>query len=225
MNLYFLVEGKRTEKKVYPAWLGHLVPNLRRVENPNELENFGYYIFSGEGYPSLLDVHLANTIKDYRVSGKFNRLVVCLDVDNSTPADRVQIVRERAQSLGFPLEQLRVIPQESCIESWFLGNRKAVSPAPNSSELGDYLKFYNVRRDDPESMGVHPSFNDRSVFHSRFFQLVGMDKRFRYTKHNPRHVVDWPYLEELIQRRQQYDHLSTFGMFLQLCDEISRHYP
>lgn len=28
MNIYFLVEGKRTEMKVYPKWLSILIPNL-----------------------------------------------------------------------------------------------------------------------------------------------------------------------------------------------------
>ena len=31
MNLYFLVEGK-TEKKVYPQWLSHLIPGLKQVQ-------------------------------------------------------------------------------------------------------------------------------------------------------------------------------------------------
>jgi hypothetical protein len=33
MNLYFLVEGQSTEKKVYPAWLSHLLLELNRVHN------------------------------------------------------------------------------------------------------------------------------------------------------------------------------------------------
>lgn len=106
MNLYFLVEGKRTEKKVYPAWLAHLVPKLRRVESPDELDDCCYVIFSGEGYPSLLDVHLGNAIKDYNTSGRFDRLVVCLDVDESTAGDRVQVVVDRASEFGFPSNQL-----------------------------------------------------------------------------------------------------------------------
>ena len=30
MNLYFIVEGRRTEKKVYPEWLNFLIPELKR---------------------------------------------------------------------------------------------------------------------------------------------------------------------------------------------------
>ena len=226
MNLYSLVEGKRTEKKVYPAWLAHLIPQLRRVDDPSELDDqCGYFIFSGEGYPSLLDVHLSAAIADYHAARKFNRLVICLDVDDSTPADRSQEVFKRAAALGFPTDQLRVITQECCIETWFLGNRKAVSPTPNRSELVDFLRFYNVRRDDPEAMGIHAEFNARSIFHSQYFHLVSQDKRFRYTKHNPKHVVDKAFLEELIVRRQDTNHLPTFGTFLDLCEEVIRHCP
>lgn len=220
MNLYFLVEGKRTEKKVYPAWLEHLVPQLRRVDDPSEVDNCAYFIFSGEGYPSLLDVHLANAVKDYQACGKYDRFVICLDVDDSTPADRTAVVMERVQSLGFPLDQLRVIPQECCIETWFLANRRAVSPVPQLAELTDYLKYYNVRRDDPELMGTHPSFSVRSVFHSRFFHQVAQEKNFRYTKNRPQHVTEKPFLEELIARREHTNQLSTFGTFLNLCNEI-----
>ncbi len=102
MNLYFLVEGKRTEKKVYPAWLSHLVPSLRRVAFLDEIDVNTYFIFSGEGYPSLIGVHFQNAIQDYRQSGKLDRLVVCLDVDQSTPKMRTEEVFEVARSLEFP---------------------------------------------------------------------------------------------------------------------------
>lgn len=40
MNIYFLVEGKRTERKVYPAWLAYLLPELQQVNskrNPGDV--------------------------------------------------------------------------------------------------------------------------------------------------------------------------------------------
>lgn len=220
MNLYFLVEGKRTEKKVYPAWLSHLVPSLRRVAFLKEIDVNSYFIFSGEGYPSLIGVHFRNAVQDYRQSGKLDRLVVCLDVDQTTPNMRSKEVFEVARSLEFPLEQLRVITQESCIESWFLGNRKAVASSPQSAELSAYVQFYNVRRDDPESMGTFSRFKSRSDFHSKFFHLVAQEKGFQYTKHRPGHVLDSAFLDELLARRNATGHLPTFGSFIDLCDEI-----
>ena len=54
MNLYFLVEGKRTENKVYPAWLKHLLPELQQVKNFDEVDKNNFYLFSANGYPSII---------------------------------------------------------------------------------------------------------------------------------------------------------------------------
>ncbi len=64
MNLYFLVEGKRSERRLYPAWLATLLPEHRRVENVQDAAINNYYLISGEGYPSILGVHLPRAIKD-----------------------------------------------------------------------------------------------------------------------------------------------------------------
>jgi len=53
MNLYFLVEGKQSERKIYPAWLAHILPELQRVDNCDDVNEKNYYLISGEGYPSL----------------------------------------------------------------------------------------------------------------------------------------------------------------------------
>jgi len=222
MNLYFLVEGRRTEKKLYPAWLSHLVPELTQVWFVEDAVKSNYFLISGEGYPSLLDVHLANSIKDYNETGKYDRLVVCLDIDDSTVAERSEVVTQRAVSFGFPIEQLTVISQECCIETWFLGNRRAVSPAPNLSELNRHIGFYNVRKDDPELMTMPKGFTARSVFHHRYFQLVAQDKGMRYSKQYPRHVIDRPYLDELVARRTESGHMATFGAFIDFCAEVRR---
>ena len=46
MNLYFLVEGRRTEKKVYPKWLSVLLPQINEVKFPHEITQNNFYIFS-----------------------------------------------------------------------------------------------------------------------------------------------------------------------------------
>ncbi|GAL93420.1 MULTISPECIES: hypothetical protein [Microcystis] len=47
MNIYFLVEGRSTEKKLYTAWLTHLIPEIERVDfydqaNHNNYTKSGY---------------------------------------------------------------------------------------------------------------------------------------------------------------------------------------
>ena len=63
MNVYFLVEGK-TERKVYPKWLSYFLPYLSRVNYPEDAKKNNYYLISGGGYPSILDNHLVDSIRD-----------------------------------------------------------------------------------------------------------------------------------------------------------------
>jgi len=60
MNVYFLVEGRRTEKKIYPKWLSHLVPELTKVDFFEDVKEFNYKLFSGFGFPHLLHNFNAN---------------------------------------------------------------------------------------------------------------------------------------------------------------------
>jgi|GEM_PF-3358452 len=55
MNIYFLFEGKSTETKVYPKYLSYLIPELKKVDNYQEVIENNYYIFSSSGYPSIYD--------------------------------------------------------------------------------------------------------------------------------------------------------------------------
>jgi len=220
MNLYFLVEGKRTEKKVYPAWLGHLTPFLSEVKRFGEVDSNNYFIFSGEGYPSLLDIHLPNAIKDFKATEKYDVLVVALDVDESTPENRTNEVVCKAIESGLPKEQLRIIPQNCCIESWFLGNPRVISAGTQSQRLAEFLNHYNVRSDDPELMPVMSGFNTKSQFHYEYFKEVAKNKNFNYSKYKPGHVVDATYIKELKQRVAKSDQMDTLGGFFSLCEEI-----
>lgn len=145
MNIYFLVEGKRTEKKVYPRWISYLIPELSEISDPFEVTNNNFYLFTGNGYPSLLNNHLRNAVEDMNMIDKFDFLVICLDSDEETVSDRRNevfkfIEDSKLKPSKFTFE---VIVQNKCIETWFLGNRKIYSPQPKNSELIKCTKFYN----------------------------------------------------------------------------------
>ena len=55
MNLLFLVEGGKTEPKVYKAWLQHLFPSLTFVVRPEDMTMNTCRIIAGNGYPSMVD--------------------------------------------------------------------------------------------------------------------------------------------------------------------------
>ncbi|MEQ6119164.1 hypothetical protein [Reichenbachiella sp. MALMAid0571] len=222
MNIYFIVEGRRTEKKVYAAWLNHLLPNLSRVEWAFESENDNYYLFNGNGFPALLHNHLKNSIEEVNEHGNYDYLVIVLDVDESTVDERIIEVNNFVDSNNIKLinSELVIIPQNKCIETWFLGNRKIYKSNPQSSELLQYVKFYNVKEDDPEIMEKFPSFNTHSQFHAEYCKEFLRERNIRYSKNKPNGVVELDYLNNIIEREQETSHLSSFRIFLDFCSKV-----
>ena len=226
MNVYFLVEGKRTEVKVYPAWLSHLVPELQRVESPDRVTINNYFLVSGEGYPSLLYDHLPNSIEDIKTFGKYDYLAVCLDAEENTVEETRKEVEEFLADKNIKLgkTKLVLIIQNRCIETWFLGNRRIYSKNPQSKPLLDYTRHYDVSVDDPETMQKYAGFNTHAAFHEAYLKALFEAKNICYTKKRPGDVVKPFYLEELISRiESQATHLMTFRSFIEFCKEIRQN--
>lgn len=93
MNIYFLVEGNSTEKKIYPQWLKYLVPELKQVKYFNEVQHNNYYLISGEGYPSILHDGLHNAVDKVQETQKYDYLVLCVDADEETVAERGNYIK------------------------------------------------------------------------------------------------------------------------------------
>jgi hypothetical protein len=226
MNIYFLVEGKQTERRVYPKWLSHLVPQLTGVNSFDRVIRNHYYLFSGNGYPSLLN-HLENAVADVNQHGKFDYLVLCLDVDDSTPNDREQLICKRLETKLNSTTQFVVICQNKCFETWFLGNRRIFKRNPSNPQLSKYIEHYNVRENDPEQMAKPDGFNrTTSIFHSHYFQLICRERgNCRYSKEHPGLVAEKPFLDELIARYNDttpHHHIASFGRFFLFCEEVKR---
>lgn len=222
MNLYFLVEGNSTEKKVYPAWLAHLLPELQRVRNYDEVVKNNYYLFSGGGYPSIYD-HITNAIEDIRSVGTYDYLVVCLDAEERTIIDSKQEIYDLLQSRNINMgsTQLVLIIQNRCIETWFLGNRKIYSRNPQSSPLLDYTRFYDVSINCPELMGRYDNFNTHAQFHKHYLRKLFEAKTISYSEKRPGDVTEQFYLNELSKRiEDRPQHLPTFNEFIQFCKMI-----
>ncbi|RUT06649.1 hypothetical protein DSM106972_029060 [Dulcicalothrix desertica PCC 7102] len=223
MNIYFLVEGKKTERKVYPAWLAHLVPELQRVSNYNEVDRNNYYLFSAEGYPSIIYEHLPNSIADVMENGKYDYFVVCLDAEeNAVDAIKQEIYELiRVEKINLGLIQFVIIVQNRCIETWFLGNKRIYSRQPQSQPLLNYTKYYNVAENCPELMGKYKNFNTHAQFHEEYLKELFRAKNINYSKKNPGDVIKLYYLEQLLYRihDNQY-HLLTFQDFVNFCHLI-----
>ena len=55
MNIYFLLEGRRTEKKVYRAWINHFIPHITEVSLYDKAFENNFFLLSLSGYPSVIN--------------------------------------------------------------------------------------------------------------------------------------------------------------------------
>jgi hypothetical protein len=220
MNLYFLVEGTQSERKVYPAWLAHLLPELQRVDNCDDVNKKNYYLISGEGYPSLIYDFIPRSIAEINSNGKYSYFVVCLDAEENTVAELTTEIYDflNEQKLKLNNGELVLIFQNRCLESWLLGNRKIYSRNPQNKPLLDYTKYYDVSVNCPESMGKYQDFNTHAQFHGAYLKKLFEAKKRSYTKKNPGDVLKEFYLNQLLERiKTQPEQLTTFRHFIEFC--------
>ena len=224
MNIYFLVEGYRTEMKVYPKWLSYLVPELQRSTTFDAVTQNNYFIFSGNGFPSLLDNHLRNCVLYINNTGKYDYFVICLDADEqSIDACKQEILDFMTQeNIGLNTKtKFEIIVQNRCLETWFLANPKIFKKNPSNDFLRECVEYYNIKKDDPELMGKLPYFEGTtSDFHFNYLKELLAERNGTYTKKNPKEVVEEYFLKQLIDRSQKTSHIQTFQYFVQFCEQI-----
>ncbi len=222
MNLYFLVEGRRTEAKLYPAWLSHLVPQLQRVDSPDAVKNQNHFLISGQGYPALIHRQIPNAIQDINDCDKYDYFVVRLDADEVSVQDRIGEVHHFINRKQYQLNhtQLVLIVQNRCIETWFLGNPKIYPRHPQNPDLVKYTRYYNVSTHDPELMG-HYDFDQYAQFHHTYLKAIFAERNIRYSKSRPGHVLEKSYLDQLLARIQTTPpQLVSFQYFINFCEMI-----
>lgn len=225
MNIYFLVEGRRTERKVYPKWLSHLLPELTEVNDAFAIDKKQFYIFNGNGYPSILNNHLKNAVDDVNAIGKFKYLVLCIDADEVEVDFRIREVNDFMTAEQIDLNgntKFVLIVQNRCFETWCLGNRKVYKRNPTAETLRTYMEFYDVSKDDPEVMGKLDDFATHAQFHAAYLKEMLSERNIRYTKKNPNGVTAVTYLQELIERHNNTNHIKTFWSFINFCETLKK---
>jgi Domain of unknown function (DUF4276) len=217
MNLYFIVEGE-TERKVYPSWLSYLLPELERVKNPSQVQTNNYYLISGGGYPSLYE-EVEAAVENINISQKYNYLIICTDAEENSVEYMQQEISEYflENELNIENSQLKIVIQNRCIETWFLGNSKIYSRQPQSQRLLEYNRYYDVSKECPELMGKYES-DVHAHFHEAYLKELFAAKNMQYSKTKPRDVQEEYYLQELqIRSQRQANHLPTFQNFIEFC--------
>ena len=233
MNLYFLLEGKRTEKKIYPSWLGHSLPRMTEVTNPSDLKSYNYYLLSCEGYPSYL-TEIPNAHEDIRQNPNVSHFFICVDAEDAGVEAKLRELREeveaserktKVRSANAHFETLFVV-QNCCIETWLLGNRRMMATNPTTERLIAYRRFYDVRALDPEAMGKHPdsTTSRRAQFHEEYLCAMFREKHVRYSKNNPGEALKAHYFNELCARAAS-GHLASFKVLLDAWSTIGNARP
>lgn len=129
MSLYVVVEGRRTEARLYRAWLPVLFPGIEQVPRIEDATTHSFYLIAGEGYPSYLR-RIESAVGDLGQEGsRFTHLLVCVDAEERGHDERLTEIEEVIRAAGCPVA-FTVIVADCCIETWLLGNRKFVRRNP-----------------------------------------------------------------------------------------------
>jgi hypothetical protein len=211
MNLYFILEGEKTEVFLYPKWISYLRPDLKQVDFEKDVVENNYYIFSGGGIPSIYN-HTVNAIKNINDNPVFNILVVCIDGEEIGVNARVAELQDYIHKSGIKLNdkcKIEYVVQNVCIESWFLGNRKIIRRTPENLKLREFIEHYNVVENDPELMDKMEGFRNKAHFHFSYFREILKEHKLTYSKARPKVVLEESFLNELKYRTEQTSHLPT----------------
>ena len=239
MNFYFVFEGK-TEAIVYKEWFSILVPQLTEVNYFDEVDDNNYYQINGFGYPYCAQM-IANAIQEINEIPKYDYLVLVTDADRFTLAEKeddslkwIDLKLEDKPFKSLPENcQFKIIVQNVCIETWFLGNRKFFVRHPQQSEiLKQYIKYFDVSKNDPENLASEFiqdekngkeifGYKTKALFHESYIREIFKERNLSYSKSRPKEVQKEYYLQQLIARiKVNANHLHSFQDFLDFCSKI-----
>ncbi len=224
MNLYILVEGQ-SEANVYPKWLAELIPDFIRIQNPYDVLDNNYVLYSCGGFPSILD-EIKPAVEEMNEIKKFEYLLIVIDADELDVEDRKQEVLDVfvEEKLDFDLNKLFIIVQNRCFESWCLGNTRFF---PSNIETTDFQicrNHYDVKTQDPEKMPRDTNIKTITTvaqYHAYYLKKMFAERKLTYKKAGCEVVGEGYYLEELIKRIENTTHLNTFRNFVSVLKMIN----
>lgn len=218
MNVYVLVEGRRTEKAIYRSWLCHCFPQLRVVDALEGLRGNALFIISGYGYPQYHE-RIRRSLEDIRSHGEVQWFLVCVDSEEMSREEKLAELEALVDGeLAF--SGIRYVIQHCCIETWLLGNQRIFKRNPQSVRLRDFIGHFDVRQDDPELMPALPGFATRAQLHLEYLREVFRQRNLAYTKSQPGSACEKPYFDELVRRARSRRHIPSFGAFLDILTEL-----
>lgn len=224
MNFYMLVEGKSTEMKVYPQLISFYHPEYKRVAMLDDITENSYYMFSGQGIPSMYD-KIEPSIQDIMEFNKkhtqqIERLVICLDTDfyGNEIDTNFRITQELMKHGGLNID-FTIIMQTMCLESWFLGNKDAY-PTKFSQEFKPYHDYYNVSILDPEKMVAPEGSGSIGGYSKQYLKKMLNESGKTYSVSQVKHVTTKEYISKMDERQSLTGHINFYHYFKDFLDEL-----
>lgn len=213
MILYFVVEGRHYEKKIYKKWIPYLKSQLNYVDTVADLKANSFYIVSGNGYPQY-KLRIRDACADINNLGNIDCLFICVDTEESKYEARLNEINEYIRNECPPINcEIIVIIQNKCIECWLMGNKDIDISNTSNHELVRYRNNYNVNVLDPEKL---TSINNRTIgeYAKRYLILMLRENGLRYTRNSVRDVATHDYFIKLLERFEDDEHIKTFQYFV-----------
>ena len=220
MNLYIVVEGRTSEKKVYPCWIKRINPILVEITDLDDFSGNNYYLISGGGYPNYLDV-IDAALEDVSAYDAIDYLVVCVDSEEMTLQEKYQEIVKHINK-RITLDRLKIVIQHFCLATWGLSNKVVHKRNPQDPILREYIRLFDTRVRDPELLPNYQKLNfNRAQFAHDYLRRVLREKhkRLSYTKANPMIIAHETYFDRIIARYSEDKHIQSFKLFL---DAFSR---
>ena len=85
----------------------------------------------------------------------------------------------------------------------------------------EYVKFYNVRENDPENRGIFDGFNTHSQLQAEYYMQFLRERNIRYSKNNPNGVAELHYLNTLKERESETSDLQSFKVFIDFREKVN----
>lgn len=241
MNLLFLVEGEKTEPKIYKAWLHHLFPYLNFVDKPEDMKTNSCRIIPGNGYPNMISSprmyggisRLEACLLDIKNFSNVDYFFICVDSEEETYQARFDEIKSRLDSLKIQVGMAQhqatkfyIIIQYCCVETWALGN----ADIPNeyvsqsiSTKFSEFQVHYDILTKDPELMIDCPPnhrYSTKARFHKSYLKEYLQEFGLSYSKRDPRIIEEKKYLDALIKRCESTNHLSSLKYLLDIWEEM-----
>lgn len=241
MNLLLLVEGEKTEPKIYRAWLSHLFPDLSFVVRPEDMTINSCRIIPGNGYPNMISSpkiyggysRLEACLLDIRNYSNVDYFFICVDSEEETYQNRFEEVNSKLESLKSQLgmnqsqrTEFHIIVQQCCIETWALGNAEIpneYTPQNSSTDFFIFQKYYDILISNPEWMdGCPPGYNysTKARFHGSYLKEYLKEFGLSYSKKKPKVIGEKKYLDALIKRCRSTNDLSSLKHLIDIWEQM-----